>query len=107
MLPPEIWPSAVVHVYTEVGEGFLTSTSLAPITPQNIGTLAATSTRGARKRSSGATKSFNSAVKEDDARVFTTMRLNGDPQISPPNNVTGSRPSLVRFTENSINCFPI
>ena len=71
--------------------------------PQKRGTSAKAWALGARNRSIGATKSFSSAVKDEDARVLTTRRLKGVPQTSPPNVVTGSSPNFVRFTENSIN----
>src|SRR6188508_3139997 len=72
--------------------------------PQKTGSSAAILTLGAKNRSIGATKSFNSAVNDADALVFTTSLLNGDPQTSPPNKVTGSSPSLVRLTENPMYC---
>ena len=71
--------------------------------PQKTGSSAFILALGAKNRSVGATKSFNCAVKDSDALVFTTRRLKGEPHTSPPNNVTGSSPSLERFTENSIN----
>src|SRR4030095_13093950 len=72
--------------------------------PQKIGISAAAATLGARNKSVGATKSFNSEVNEAEARVFTTRRLKGVPQTSVPNVVTGSSPNFVRFTANSMNC---
>ena len=71
--------------------------------PQKTGISAAIFALGAKNRSIGATKSFNSAVNDEDALVFTTSLLNGEPQTSPPNKLTGSRPSLERLTENSMN----
>src|SRR6478735_2975995 len=81
--------------------------SLTVFVAHKIGTLATISARGARNRSIGATKSFNSAVNEAEALVFTTNLLNGVPQTSEPKTVTGSKPSLVRFTENSMNWLAI
>ena len=53
--------------------------------PQKTGTSAVILALGAKNRSIGATKSFNSAVNDADALVFTTSLLNGEPQTSPPN----------------------
>src|SRR5688572_29174521 len=87
----------------EVGCGLVTKMLLKDVSLQKIGTSAAVIARGARNRSVGATKSFNSAVNDEEALVFTTTRLKGLPHTSPPSKLTGSRPNFVRFTENSIN----
>src|SRR5690349_584136 len=96
-------PSVVVQVYNEVEYGLVTEISLTPMTPQNMGTLAATSTLGGKKRSKGEIKSFNSDSNDAELLVFTITLLNGIPQGVLPIKLTGSRPSTVRFIPNSIN----
>src|SRR5690606_12743492 len=101
---PNICPSGVDQLYTEVDTGLVTWISAIPIVPQKIGTSDCICARGARKKSKGPTKSFNSAVKLVEERVLTRTLRKGIPQLlPPPNKVTGSSPSFVRLTENSIN----
>jgi hypothetical protein len=69
---------------------------------QITGKLAAYSAAGALKNAKGATKSFNSAVNAVEALDFTIRRRKGKPQASPI-DTSGSSPSLLRLTENSIN----
>src|SRR5690606_2037839 len=97
-------PSGVNHSYNELDTGFVTRMVENPSVSQMYGVSASASTLGARKRSVGATKSFSSAVNDADDLVFTMILLNGVPHTSPPSNVTGSSPSLVRLIENSMNC---
>src|SRR5882762_9888058 len=94
-------PFVVVQLYTDVGDALVILITADPI-PQYTSDVGSARTRGARKKSKGPTKSLSSAVKEVEALVFTNTRRKGIPQPFPPNKVTGSNPSLVRFTENSM-----
>src|ERR1700722_2094596 len=94
---PCMLPLVVVQLYTDVGDEFVILITADPI-PQYTSEVGAARTRGARKKSNGPTKSLSSDVKEVEALLFTSTRRKGIPQAFPPNKLTGSNPSKVRFT---------